>query len=88
VTFSHAEAQLRKRNEKLDELWELDKYIRTWHGRHPDESDDDEDLGDMMEDRFLICMTLTRMGCNPWDFCLECDNSWLAKNPKASNGSK
>ena len=80
-SLTHPEAQLRKRNEKLERLWAMDEKIRTWHAngawRSSENASQSAAYSDLMTDRHLLATELRQMGCAPWDFHPERDNSWL-----------
>lgn len=77
--LSHKEAQLLKRNEKLEFLWKADEALRVWHasGSWEDDVQDAHRLRLAMDDRHLLASELREMGCTPWEFAKTKDNSWL-----------
>ena len=80
TTLCHAEAQLLKRNEKLEELWALDKTLRQYHGNDAWKADTAARvrMHDWAEHRQNLSDEITQMGAVPWCFNIARDNSWLA----------
>jgi hypothetical protein len=98
VTSSHRtqspkEAQLLKRNDLLEDLWDLDNELREWHQErtamvNPPEVWDHEVAAKVAERR-EISDELRGMGCKPWHFNPARDNSWLAiQRVKVSTGTQ
>lgn len=80
MTLCHKEAQLLKRNEKLEELWCTDEQLREWHatsawsrGQIPS-----SDVSSLTAHRQQIVTDLKSMGAVTWEFRPTKDNSWLA----------
>lgn len=84
ATICHAEAQLLKRNEKLELLWDTDNHLRAMHGTwmmHHDTTVK-ADIADMAEYRQTLSNELVDMGAVPWCFNISFDNSWLVQARK------
>lgn len=75
----HREAQLLKRNEKLEELWELDCEIRKYHsdGEWKVSPAAETYLKNLIEQRHACAAEVLGLGATPWDFHPTRDNSWL-----------
>lgn len=72
--LSHPEAQLLKRNEKLEELWEMDEEIRYCRANGTLTRGQQRDA---MTERQIIAQELKEMGVVPWEWHPDRDNSWL-----------
>lgn len=78
---SHTEAQLLKRNEKLEQLWTLDDELRDWHLSGDWKQSDPAEVEKYtlkMTDRHILHGELHGMGCAAWEFDPAKDNSGLA----------
>lgn len=86
--INHAEAQLLKRNEKLELLWDTDNDLRAMHGTwmmHHDVTVK-ADIQDLAEYRQGLSQEITEMGATPWCFNIDHDNSWLVQARKELSG--
>lgn len=91
-SLTHSEAQLLKRNEKLELLWTLDEDIRVWHAdgawKSSGAAEQSAAYSQKMTDRHILATELSQMGVAPWDFHPDRDNSWLCvQRQRVSNGS-
>jgi hypothetical protein len=84
TTLCHAEAQLLKRNEKLEDLRLIDNELRELHAAQEwrECASLRNAIGRMANNRQLLSLEITEMGASPWCFNLKRDNSWLAYDRK------
>lgn len=80
ASICHTEAQLLKRNEKLEVLWAIDGELRSLHSnrRWRDCASSRSVIHDLAAKRQALAAEITEMGAAPWCFHIERDNSWLA----------
>lgn len=84
ASICHAEAQLLKRNELLEDLWAIDNELRDLHAhtRWQDCASARQTIHDMAEHRQLLSQELVEMGAAPWCFNISEDNSFLVQARK------
>lgn len=89
ASICHSEAQLIKRNGKLEGLHALDGLLRSLHATAEwrDCESARSRIQQLAVDRQTLCSELIEMGAKPWHFNVSEDNSWLC-GPRKSNSVK